>query len=313
MFPLGGIQTVDMLVRLLEQQPALNRCAYSKALTKKNLQNKLFTPTEKEACEQMVKLLLPFKLATTKLSSESLVTSSSIKPSLALFAKATEPSESDCPLITQMKALAKTDFEKRYKAFDDKLLLLASLLDPRTKGLNFVSSPEFAKAKQYLLDEAMQVATPSNPTPPIEVEDAPGAQDAQDTLDEDIHSPPAKRARRELFNSASTSSDCDLDWLNEVIEVEVRNTDEANNEVENEVERYISEPQSKIDPLQWWKERQNIFPTLSVLARKYLAFPASSVSSERIFSLAGNIVNKKRALLHHDNVDKLIFLNKNQK
>jgi hypothetical protein len=51
---------------------------------------------------------------------------------------------------------------------------------------------------------------------------------------------------------------------------------------------------------------------LSKLARKYMAIPASSVPSEPIFSLAGNIVNKKRTMLSPENVNLLIFLNKKQ-
>lgn len=45
------------------------------------------------------------------------------------------------------------------------------------------------------------------------------------------------------------------------------------------------------------------------LPKKFLAVPASSVPSERIFSIAGEILNKKRSRLHCANVDLLIFLN----
>ena len=63
--------------------------------------------------------------------------------------------------------------------------------------------------------------------------------------------------------------------------------------------------------LEWWKENETFFPNLSVLAKKYLAIPASSVSSERVFSLTGNIVNKKRARLSERTIGMITFMNKN--
>lgn len=50
-----------------------------------------------------------------------------------------------------------------------------------------------------------------------------------------------------------------------------------------------------------------------MLAKRYLAAPATSVPSERVFSTAGDIVNASRSALSTDNVDKLIFLKKNMK
>ena len=47
------------------------------------------------------------------------------------------------------------------------------------------------------------------------------------------------------------------------------------------------------------------------LVRTYLAVPATSTPSERVFSAAGNIVTKKTAALSPENVNALIFLNKN--
>lgn len=66
------------------------------------------------------------------------------------------------------------------------------------------------------------------------------------------------------------------------------------------------------DVLQWWKKQVDL-PLLSSLAKDYLSIPATSVSSERIFSSAGNIVTAQRSLLHPDHVDQLIFLKKNLK
>ena len=61
----------------------------------------------------------------------------------------------------------------------------------------------------------------------------------------------------------------------------------------------------------WWKENDFFPPNISQLAKKYLAIPASSISSERVFSLAGALVNKKRSRLNGDNIDMIITLNKN--
>ena len=67
------------------------------------------------------------------------------------------------------------------------------------------------------------------------------------------------------------------------------------------------------DPLLWWKTNEPFFPFTSKLARHYLAIPATSVPSERVFSTAGDIVTASRSALSADNVDKLIFLAKNMK
>ena len=64
-------------------------------------------------------------------------------------------------------------------------------------------------------------------------------------------------------------------------------------------------------PLDWWKLEANRLPLLSSVARKYLCACASSVPSERVFSVGGNIVNSKRNSLHPDKVNFLIFLASN--
>ncbi|MBN3281745.1 ZBED4 protein, partial [Polyodon spathula] len=63
-----------------------------------------------------------------------------------------------------------------------------------------------------------------------------------------------------------------------------------------EMSRYLEEkliPRYQ-DPLHWWQEHEQTFPSLSRLAAKYLGFIASSVPSERIFSKAGELVSQRR-------------------
>ena len=50
----------------------------------------------------------------------------------------------------------------------------------------------------------------------------------------------------------------------------------------------------QVDPIEWWHTYESRFPTLSVMARDYLAIPATSVPSEYCFSIAGNILTKRR-------------------
>ena len=48
-------------------------------------------------------------------------------------------------------------------------------------------------------------------------------------------------------------------------------------------------------------------PNLSLLVRKYLGIVATSVPSERLFSVAGLVVNNKRASLEPTDLEKLFF------
>jgi len=57
------------------------------------------------------------------------------------------------------------------------------------------------------------------------------------------------------------------------------------------------------DPLVWWKENCISFPLLSQYARKYLCIAATSVPSERVFSVSGNVVSAKRNHIKAENVN----------
>ena len=83
--------------------------------------------------------------------------------------------------------------------------------------------------------------------------------------------------------------------------------------LEKEIALYFGEERLCLDdePLTWWKDNARRFPTMAVLARRYLAVPATSVPSERVFSAAGLLVTKLRSSLTPLHIDACIFLGKN--
>jgi hypothetical protein len=66
-----------------------------------------------------------------------------------------------------------------------------------------------------------------------------------------------------------------------------------------------------MDPLQWWKINHIKYPTLWRLCKIYHAIPATSASSERAFSIRGNIVTQEQCQLATGTVEGMHFLHEN--
>jgi hypothetical protein len=65
------------------------------------------------------------------------------------------------------------------------------------------------------------------------------------------------------------------------------------------------------DPLEWWKRNQLKYPYLARLARLYLAVPATSAPSERIWSRASRILTLERANLKPKVAQRIMFIKEN--
>ena len=65
--------------------------------------------------------------------------------------------------------------------------------------------------------------------------------------------------------------------------------------IEVEFQRYLKEAEINFRiAMDWWRKHESYFPQVAKLARKYLAIPASTTLSERVFSTAKNTLQKKR-------------------
>lgn len=76
----------------------------------------------------------------------------------------------------------------------------------------------------------------------------------------------------------------------------------------SEVENYINFPiKCEVNIINWWQENANQFPRLYKFFKKISTIPATSASSERDFSHAGNVITDKRTLLLPENLNDLII------
>ena len=80
-----------------------------------------------------------------------------------------------------------------------------------------------------------------------------------------------------------------------------------------ELDKYLAElvPPRRDNPLVWLKLNASRFKFVSNVTRRLLCMPATTTSSERVFCAAGLTVTKLRSALKPQNVNALIFLNKN--
>jgi zinc finger BED domain-containing protein 1 (E3 SUMO-protein ligase ZBED1) len=309
-------------------------CTSTDRESKKNgskLKRILLSDEEWDLLDQLVDLLMPFENATREFSGNTYITLSRTIPTIKerIFDLAAEVPSNAEEEFPNENTVFETEIEIQPINFDDdevisnitkksisiknpldttgvlekvkqniynaliyywnipsNLGLMAALLDPRYKNLDFLEiDDEKEQIIQKLRNEIGEVEVPGP-----EILDNPAP--SQD-IDSSIRSQKEYRQRRQKKIKKAVT--------NVVISDEVTN--------------YLSLPLAleTEDPLNWWKIRSQNFPKLAKFARKYLAIPATSVSSERLFSDAGNLISAKRTNLDTKLVGQMLFLKRNIK
>jgi len=118
--------------------------------------------------------------------------------------------------------------------------------------------------------------------------------------------PQRKKSKKGLFSQLEDLMDSPTDLSDDPQEV-------AKKEIQQYLTLDFTATENPIDPVKWWKTYSVQLPFLSLLARKNLCIPATSVSSERVFSVSGNIITSKRSCLLLENAEMLSFLSYNLK
>ena len=272
--------TLAMMRRYVEEADAVEG-----ALSALGKSSKGITDAELISLKSAIQVLSPFELATEQLSTDKRTSYSSMIPTVERMTKCLEAEEDTVLRNALMEGL-----KVRFKELSQDLTAgAATMLDPRFKTLYFTE--QFAdKIKEHIM---ALLNADSNVINESETQCI-----LKPLMDET--EPPTKK-----FKSLWDDHD-------KTIEILQKNTPKGLSGPELEMERYLGLAMIKRteDPLVWWKQNSHSFPRLSLVARKYLHIPATSTSSERLFSKAGELISARRSCLKPSVVDKILFLNK---
>uniref|UniRef100_A0A3Q2TAZ2 BED-type domain-containing protein n=1 Tax=Fundulus heteroclitus TaxID=8078 RepID=A0A3Q2TAZ2_FUNHE len=284
---------LDMMERFLQLQAAVHATLLSPALNVDEGDIVTLSRADLANVKEAVKTLKPVKDATVFMSEESSPTVSLIAPGYAQLLPSMSDTTGDQPLMRDVKNAIKTDLLKRLRGgAEKKILHTSSALDPRFKRLPFLTEEERLDVYAGVTSEAASLE-----------EDLPSVDD--NVSDSAGPSAPKRRASSLLESLLGHA-------FNAISEPAVQSKT-ANAIAEEEMELYCRCPAVPLseDPLDWWHRHKGTFPLLSRLAKRYLCIPGTSVSEERVFSTAGDVITAKRSALKPDHVDQLVFLHKN--
>ncbi|XP_026481047.1 zinc finger BED domain-containing protein 1-like [Ctenocephalides felis] len=269
--------TYHMLERLVEQRPAISAVLNDRSVTNIRTAVSLeITEQEWAIIGMLVAILRPFEMSTSLLSYEKAVTLSTAKPLMSsLMRRCSERiNEEESIHIKKFKKLIRTEIMDRflYNVDDGNLTVFDMASILDPRYKDEV--PHNVKQKAIVLLRRMEETTPI-------------------TIEEE-------------------SSDIERYYLDVFFDEE--RDDAMPTITKSEIDIYITEkPISKRDCVfEWWRRNENKYKKLSMIAKKYLAIPATSTPSERVFSTAGNIITNRRNCLRPDNVDMLVFLYENK-
>ena len=249
--------------------------------------------------EDTVPILGPLAAVTEMLGREDTPTGSSVLVVLYnLINGPLKQTPGESQVAKSLKVKIRDGLKKRFHVNDEgkpkiegilSPLIVACLLDPRYKsilGRDLLDQTDMALLQGHILDLMSNIDLSSSVS-----------------NNEDVSS-----------TACDLTQNSELISWAQVIQGDVKPL-EYNDRVSaaEELNDYMADIVRDSNPLTWWKSHEIKYPRLAKLAQEYLSVPATSIPSERTFSVAGLTVSNLRTALDPDSVDQIIFVNKNLK
>ena len=281
--------TYEMLDRLLKLRWPVTAALSDSKVTKPSDRYLDLKSEQWKLVEELVEVLENFSTATTFLSYEENVSMSAAFPILHGIIDQLVPDVSDSGVIKQFKEIVSSEIFERFELNSLHAvhpMLLTAIIDPRFKNLTLgrYTESEQDSLKKGIV-ELMEMYK-------VYEEHEHGSQTSHEPSPSDVKRPKRLTALDKLLGEEAAVAEPSLS---------------------SELEKYLTEPPPprRDNPLVWWQLNAGRFKVVSYVARRLLCVPATTTSSERVFSIAGLTVTKLRSNLKPKNVDALIFLNKN--
>lgn len=232
-----------------------------------------------DALKDLLPLLQPLEEATREMSAEQYVTSSKVIPIINCIKQSIDRTTPQTAMAQELKMHLQAQFEQRFRAIESHTLLaISTLLDPRFKKTHFTSPMAVATAIRNITTETGYI----NPSPHV--------------------SPEPKR---------SSAPPCSGLWkIHQTLVASSVQSDDETGGIPLELKQFLNQPVIDIgnDPITYWDSVKSVYPKIYKVATKYLSVVATSVSSERLFSKAGEIANFRRSRLLPKRLQELVFL-----
>lgn len=173
--------------------------------------------------------------------------------------------------------------------------------------------------KQPFEDHSSDEIVPSPLNHPTENSGEIDSEPDHENEEELFVPPPAKRrsASSDIF---SLFTNCGDSESRSDVSARTETVDNIEALAAKEIDHYSSEiiynyesagSKFDFDVLNWWHTKEKKYPLLSSLAKLYLAIPATSAPSERLFSGATNTVTDKRSRIAPETLHGVLFLRSN--
>lgn len=287
--------TYYMMDRFLEQHEVTTTTL---CLLGKN--NMCLNEEELELVRDAVALLEPFEEATREMSSEKFTSLSKVIPITRALQECTKRS------VDSRKSMQGSSFggelqkqlQKRFPAVEKVFNVgAATLLDNRFKKVPFADIGNVKATEERLINlmrtSYLEEALPESP--PSESADTDSQKERKDNVQVTAKN---KGSLWKMFDEKAEKT---------------KSSYSTSSGPHIEMRRYLEEPliPREEDPLKWWEMHNILFPKLQGLAKMFLSIPATSVPAERLFSKAGELVSQRRSALSDENINMILFLNKN--
>ena len=292
--------THDTLKRFVELKNPITKILNDEEWKEKIKVNKKavkFSSLEWQVMENVVKVLEPFKEATLELSKQSACISSTI-PTVTSILHTLKPSNTDADAgVKDLKRRLKSNLEARVESYENQdIFALSTILDPKFKHHFFRSDECRSRAKRKLVNFVESE---------LYMDDMLGDGDDQGTLEEVAEPNNNVTGLAAVFQALKNKAKKN-DHLNQRKET-----------VEDVVDKYLEEELEENKTLAWWSNFEARNPenkirlALCKVARKYLTPCPTSTNCERLFSVAGQIMDEKRTNMLPENLEKILFMREN--
>ena len=266
-----------MAQRLLAQKEAVNA-----VLDNNNKGELKLTDADFSRLEQLVKLLTPLKEVSDFLGGDKYATGSCAVRAVYKLELFLTPSEEEPIYIGSFKRAFNSYMTDNIRI--PPVLTVCAALDPRFKKLSFLSQVDRDQAYTCILNG--MIAHFGSTMAAISTHHDDGQ--VETTVNANVHS----FLESDEENNADTADD------------------NIGKRLEAELAAYRASPQEPIgcDPIFYWSKAQQSYPNVAFQASKLLSIPATSVPCERLFSVAGLLVDKRRTSLTPEHVQQMLCL-----